>query len=168
VPATRPAPSVLDEVRGLIMRAQHGDKTAAPLLRSLIARDPELVQLGAGDVAAQVKSLLVRRAVPGDVLGQQAKLAWAESIGAELAGASPTPIERLLAERAAFCLLEMTLADALVVGAWGNDLHGPRAAHLDRYRGRCQHRYMAALKMLAVVRKLPVAAVQLNVTNRIN
>jgi hypothetical protein len=93
---------------------------------------------------------------------------WAESIGAELAGPSPTPIERLLAERAAFCVLEMTLADALVVGAWGDGLHGSRAAQLDRYRGRCQHRYMAALKMLAVVRKLPVAAIQLNLMNGIN
>jgi hypothetical protein len=165
-PITRP-PISLDEVRVLVLRAQGGDLTAAPRLRVLSDRDPEqLMKLGGGDIVASLKDLLVAKNVGGnDILARETRLRQIDRIRDELAGPGPTPIERLLAERAALCWFELHTLDAMVVGRWGEEGEGRPADDLDRSRDRAQRRYLAALKSLAQVRRLAVPLLQVNVAH---
>jgi hypothetical protein len=161
---TARAPVSLDEVRTLVQRAQMGDRTAAPRLRVLFDRDPEpLMKLGGGDIAASVKALLVDKDIDNDILAREARLRQVDRIRDELAGPRPTPIERLLADRAALCWFELHSLDARVIRLRGEDGEGRSADDLDRHRDRAQRRYFAALRTLALVRRLAVPLLQVNV-----
>jgi hypothetical protein len=165
---TRPAPPgvpSLAELHELAQVAQMGHLPAAQRLRELFQRHgDELVALAGGDLAAQVQKILIRRAVPlDDALGRQALIAKVRQLAAELAGPSPTAIERLLAERAAICWLDVHAADLLLAERWGEDLGSAHATVLDRYRDRAHRRFLGALKALAQVRRLAVPVLQVNV-----
>ena len=165
-PLSLPPPALpsLGELKQLAEAAQHGNRPAATRLRELFLRHGEqLVALAGGDLADRVRQVLIRRAVPSDAaLERAAFVQRLERIREELAGPAPTPIERLLAERAAVCWLDAYLADLLVAGRFGDELAGTEAANLDRYRDRAHRRYLAALKTLSQVRKLAVPVLQLN------
>jgi len=159
-----PALPALGELRQLAEAAQHGNRPAATRLRELFLwHGEQLVALAGGDLAARVKQALIRRAVPSDEALERAALERKlDRIRDELAGPSPTPIERLLAERVALSWLDVHLADLLLAARWGEELGGTHAANLDRYRDRAHRRYLAALKTLSQVRKLAVPVLQLN------
>lgn len=157
-------PASLDEIRTLVFRAQGGDRTAAPRLRALFDRDPDrLIRLGGGDIAASVKALLVEKAAGSkDILAKEAMSRHVDRMRDELAGPGPTPIERLLAERAALCWIELHGLDAQVIRRRDGDHDGPPVEALDRARDRAQRRYLAALKSLAQVRRLAVPVLMVN------
>lgn len=78
----------------------------------------------------------------------------------ELAGLNPTPLERLLTERIALCwlhvqALEMRSGATMPKQAWG-DIYEKR---LDR----ANRRFLDAVKALALVRRLALPAVQVNI-----
>ena len=84
----------------------------------------------------------------------------------ELAGPSPTPLERLVADR----VVVGWLAAAVAEGAYHQALergvrHADDAFHQRRVE-RAQRRYLAAVKALATVRRLGVPAVQVNVADQ--
>jgi len=104
------------------------------------------------------RELLVRKAMSGD--GERVGVAWGilrdevEQVAARLAGANPSEVERLLAERAATCWLACYVEDnraILAIGTVrsGSDLRHHNSAHV---------RYLSALKALASVRRLPPMA----------
>jgi hypothetical protein len=165
---TRPPASLEDQIQALGLRARGGDRTAVPQLRKLFDQHPErLMLLGGGDMAEVAKAKLIDKIVRGDdVVGREAKLRRIDQLRDELAGPNPTPIERLLADRAALCWAELHNADARIFGLLGEGLDTRRAAFLDQYRDRAHRRYLTALKTLATVRKLAVPVLQLNLANQ--
>jgi hypothetical protein len=76
-----------------------------------------------------------------------------------LAGPNPTPIERLLADRAALCWLDAHVCDLRGLQSMGTGAEGVTL----RRRDAAHRRYLSALKALAAVRKVSVVAVQVNV-----
>jgi hypothetical protein len=97
---------------------------------------------------------------------------WEEvaAVTESLAGPDPTPAERLLARSAALEWLAQTCYElqyqALLKS--GSSLHIEMSEHYQRRLSRVQRRYLAAVRMLATVRKLAlpsikVVAVQANV-----
>jgi hypothetical protein len=70
----------------------------------------------------------------------------------ELAGPSPSPVVKLLADRVVVCWAQCHLAD---LDALQKERAGaPQAAHAERRQSAAQTRYLAALKQLEVVRRL--------------
>src|SRR5262249_11676048 len=88
-----------------------------------------------------------------------------EALSAELAGANPTPVERLLAERAALCWAASYYADALLATNRGKVSHRVEE-HLERRAERHQRRYTSALKSLAAVRRAAAPAMGVSVRAR--
>src|SRR5262245_53031389 len=89
-----------------------------------------------------------------------------ELLRAELAGPSPSPVERLLVERAVACWLQVQDADVRYAQAQPG---GPSTAHnefLQRRMDRAHRRYLSALRTLALVRKLAVPVLQVNVAHK--
>jgi hypothetical protein len=79
----------------------------------------------------------------------------------ELAGPRPTAIERLLAERAAFCWLALHKCEAEESRAGGISL--AQAEYQRRQIDSAHRRYLSSLKTLATVRKLALPSIQVNI-----
>lgn len=82
----------------------------------------------------------------------------------ELAGDDPTPIERVLAERAAVCWAAAYAADWHALAAHWSQYAPKVIERLDRQRSRANNRFLAAVKTLAAVRKLDLPSVVVNAT----
>ena len=76
-------------------------------------------------------------------------------------------MERLLAERAVVCWLQLNYVDALLAQRLaGQGLARGQIAMYQEWLDRAQRRYLAALKTLAQVRRLLVPVVQVNIAKK--
>lgn len=160
---TPAAPKKKDELEALTDRAQKGDKTALPALRELL-KDPALVNAWGGDLAQQAQMALIHKFTGQNLLFQETLPRKLGLMRDELAGPSPTPLERLLVERIVTCWLHLHHLEVI----YGNK--ESMTLSLGIYYERCissaQKRYLAAIKTLAVVRKLAVPVLQVNIAKK--
>ena len=145
----------------LLKRANAGEGAALVELRERCAGQPEL-RAGLGDLAAQAQAALI-----GAIAGPDA--AVAEAVGREaaalrraLAGPDAPPLERLLVDRIAACWLQLHYAEARYAQHLGS-LTMAQGEYHQRTIERAQRRYLAAIKALAQVRRLPIPSIQVNI-----
>src|SRR5262245_35795518 len=145
-----------DQIRPLLARAQAGDAAALPSLRRFLDDNPELWRR-LGDLAGHAREALLSLATADDLLARGSMRRRMDELEAELAGPSPTPLERVLARRVALCWAQAHLAD---LDALQNDTGAtPLAAHALRRQESAQRRLAQAVRGLATARKLlPSAA----------
>jgi hypothetical protein len=140
-----------EEMRLLLQRAQDGDSSVLPQLRELLDGRPELWRRF-GDLAGHVKESLLALAGGKSLLAQESLRCQMLALWRELAGPSPSPVERLLADRVVVCWAQCHLAD---LDALQKERAGaPQGSHAERRQSAAQTRYLAALKQLEVVRRL--------------
>jgi hypothetical protein len=140
-----------DVLAQLLKRAEAGDRGALPELRRVLDGDPELWR-AYGDLAAHAEvSLAMLAAGPNLLMAESLKRKLAE-LKAELGGESPSPLERLLVERVTATWLQTNYHDGLVAQAAGAGEARLRA--LQRLQDAAHRRHLAAIKQLAVVRRL--------------
>jgi hypothetical protein len=137
-----------EEVIDLAARAERGEKGVLPALREALA-DPDLVRLF-GDTDAVVRSYLLRRLdnpVLKEVMPRRLVL-----MRHDLVGAGPPPVEALIAERAVTCWVHLEVLELTYAAS------GPLELGVARYYHQAialaERRYLAALRTLALVRKL--------------
>jgi len=151
-----------EELRTVLERAHKGDASTLPVLRKML-EDPFVVNV-LGDLAAQAEHSFIR-AVAGDDLafreGLNRKL---ELLRAELAGPNPTPVERLLVERVVACWLQVQDADLRYANA--KNLSTEWGDYFQRRMNHAHRRYLSAIKTLALVRKLAVPVLQVNIARK--
>lgn len=143
-----------DERAVLLVRAYSGDKSVLPELRAMLDAHPEVVR-AEGDLSRDAHLAMVR-AVAGDNAGLPEVLARrAAQVRADLEGAHPSPLERLLCERVATCWLAIYLLDAVTMET-SNGQRPPAKVveHHERMRDSAQKRYLEACVALAKVRRL--------------
>jgi hypothetical protein len=87
-----------------------------------------------------------------------------EELRAELAGESPTPLERLLVERVVATWLHLHHLEMAYAGR--TDLSIPLAGYYQKAISAAQMRYLAAIKGLAEVRKLALPVLQVYIAKR--
>jgi hypothetical protein len=157
-------PRNADEVRAFLKRTQAGDRSTLPVLQTML-RDPECVRVFGGELAESVEGSFLRALAKDDVGFQQAARRKMELLRAELLGPGATPVEQLLVERVVACWLQVQ--DAELRYAQGQDkLNIRQADYYQRRIDAANRRYLAALKTLALVRKLAVPALQINLARK--
>jgi hypothetical protein len=127
---------------------------------------------GGRNVAAEiekpgVRERLIDRLLKDNLTFKNAQIGHdLDSLAGELAGPDPIPIERTLAEVAATCWLDLRMKETnyALVGKKGisrelTECHQKLINHAHR-------RLMSTLRTLAVVRKLAVPAIQVNVARQ--
>jgi hypothetical protein len=144
-------------------RAQRGDKSALPAIRELL-QDPAVVDAWGGDLAEQAQLNLVNKVSGQNLLIKESLTRKLDLLRAELAGPTPTPIERLLADRIVTCWLHLHHLE--VNYAVKDSMSVEMATYYQRSLSSAQKRYLAAIKTLAMVRKLAVPALQVNIAKR--
>ena len=145
----------------LLKRANEGEGAALLELRELCEGHPEL-WAGLGNLAAQAQAALVRAiAGPNDVVAE-AVGQEAAALRRELAGPDSPPLERLLVARIVACWLYLHYAEARYAQGLGQ-LTMTQGEYHQRTIERADRRYLAAIKALAQVRRLPIPSVQVNI-----
>jgi hypothetical protein len=147
--ATQQAERPFADEMQLLLRAQVGDQACLPELRRLLDDRPELWRQF-GDLARHVRDALLALASGKSLLARESISRRLDELQAELAGPSPSPLEKLLVERLVLCWAQGYLADLDAMQKAGT----PQAAHAQQRANSAQHRYLAAIKQLALVRKL--------------
>ena len=135
----------------LLKRAEAGDRSVLPQLQRALDGDPDLWR-GFGNLAAHAEaSLAMLAAGPNLLLAESLRRKLAE-LKAELGGESPSPLEKLLAERITTSWLQVTYFDGLVAQAGGAG--DARLRALQRLQDAAHRRHLAGIKQLEVVRRL--------------
>jgi hypothetical protein len=148
-----------DELTEMVRRAEAGDPAAVEWIQGVLTR-PGVVDL-VGNLARQVELLVLDRLAGKDPLYREGVTRKLATMRQDLGGPSPSPIEAALAERAALDWLVLHEAE-LRLAAVGE---GPRAAFWQKRVGFAHRQYIAALKGLAAVRRVPLSVLvgQVNV-----
>ena len=147
--------------------ADRGDTDALAVIEQVFDLVPSVWD-AYGNLAAEAETALVDLWARDSALtsaGLHRKLA---AMRAELAGPEVSPLERLLAERVVACWLQSYHADFAYARAL-RDLPAKDADLYHRRQDRAARQYLKALRSLAVVRRLLVPLIQLNVAeNQVN
>jgi hypothetical protein len=152
-----------DNWMALADRAQKGDKSALPAVREML-KDPAFVDIMGGNLARQAQLTLISKVSGQNLLFQESLRRKVELLQAELAGASPTPLERLLVERVVTCWLHLHHLE--VIYASKDSMTLDLGIYYQRCLSAAQKRYLSAIKTLALVRKLAVPVLQVNIARR--
>ena len=135
----------------LLKKAEAGDRSVLPQLRRVLDGDPDLWR-GYGNLAAHAEaSLAMLAAGPNLLLAESLRRKLAE-LKAELGGESPSPLEKLLAERISARWLQTAYFDGLLAQAAGAG--EARLKVLRQQQDAAHRRHLASIKQLAVVRRL--------------
>jgi len=143
-----------DELRDLLRRAVEGDASTLPVVREYLKRPGALEAYG--DLGRAAQQTLIKVFTGKNLLHREALLARCQLLREELAGPDPTPLERLLAERIAACQLHLDYLELNFSCQVEKGNMGDMKTYL-LYEGcinRAHHRTLAAIKTLALVRKL--------------
>ena len=161
LPAVQAAPD--DVLLALMERAEKGDPTALSPLRELL-KEPALVNALGGDLARQARLVLINKISGKNLLRKESLERKLDLMQADLAGSNPTSIEVLLVDRIVTCWLHLHHLEMLYAQ---NDRMTPEiSTYFQKCIDRAQRRYLSAIKTLAVVRRLALPTLQVNIAQK--
>ena len=149
------------EPRKLIDRAGKATNPRRPQFWACSTkRDPPI---SFDDVASDAEKSVARLIYPSDSLGQEIIRRQIRSAASELGGPNPSPIEAMLARRAALCWISVNWSESMHTNAVNEGTTFAKSDHYQRRIDRAHRRLLSSLKALASVRRVPLTAVQVNV-----
>ena len=155
-------PTEMEQLQEFLRRAHDGDEATLPVLKEML-KVPAIVE-HCGNLAAHVEDTLVGKVAGQDLAVREGLRRKLASLRAELGGPAPTPLERLLVERIVACWLHLYHLEANYAGKDSMPLE--LATYYQRSLSAAHKRYLSAIKTLAVVRKLAVPVLQVNIAKR--
>jgi len=135
----------------LVKRANAGDDDALAMMRKTLDSNPEIWQ-SVGDLAKHAQQSMVKLIAGGNMLVSESLLRKAEQMKGELAGTSPSKLEKLAVERIVACWLEMEYLATTYPVAKGETLGQARFAL--KQKESSERRFNAAMKSLTTLRAL--------------
>jgi hypothetical protein len=158
-----------DDIKRLLKRAGEGDRDCLPEVRVLLADEDNGATYREfyGSSAEWLRHSVIKKAAGRHVLRQEAIEQELERIGSDLQGRNPTPIERLLAERASLCWFIVHWYESTYANADGWNIANADFQH--RKIDRAHRRFLTAVRTLAQIRKLALPTLQVNIArNQVN
>ena len=136
--------------REILDRAQAGDETTRPIIREWLATRPALLK--ELDIATIAEDVLLKSACGKNIVSQEVLARDLRALADKLAGPDPSPIEHLLARRAAACWYAVNVYEKQYADSKEATLK--MGTYLQERIDRAHRRLMASLKTLATVRRL--------------
>ncbi|HEV2123580.1 MAG TPA: hypothetical protein VGW38_12495 [Chloroflexota bacterium] len=149
----------------LLRRANRGEQQALEQLRVLFDATPGLWEAN-GDLAHHVEQAWIKTIAGENTFFITSVEHTLQAMRTELAGPAPSPLERLLVERIIACWLHLHYVDTAYAQRLSKGVEWSVTRHYQAWLDRAQHRYLAALKTLAQVRRLLVPVVQVNIADK--
>lgn len=148
------------EVKALLQQAEQGDRTVLPALRAYMDLAPGL-WAQRGDLALVMQQMLIGLVASKSLVVQETIARKCTALTQELAGPTPSPLERLLVERVVLCWLQLHYAEGLRLQT--KEVTSQQEEFHQRRISKMHTRYLSAIRTLAQVRRLEVPAVQVNI-----
>lgn len=150
-PTSQPAPPRPNPLQAVLARARAGDGTVLPELKRVLDEHPSIWQ-DCYQLVSMVEQGWLDRIAGKNLLLSQSVRRHVEQMKLDLAGPSPTPLEKVLAERIAAAWLGVQYAE--LAEATGDDGGGKVAQMRLRRLDAAHKRFLSATKALAVARRL--------------
>jgi hypothetical protein len=115
----------------------------------------------AGSPAAWFRPSLVEKMGGKNVFAKEAAKQKLARVRADLEGPNPTPIERLLAERASLCWFQVHWYEERFVN--NSDMSITQADYSQRQIHRAHQRFLSSMETLARVRKMALPSLMVNI-----
>lgn len=155
----------IEGARELMVRAHEGDESVLPTLRELLDAVPTLARKFV-DPAREAEQIMLRNYAGEDLMLKEAMPRTLKLMREELAGADPSPLERLLVERVVATWFQLQYFESL----YHQHLQGMTIVQSDYYQrriDRAHNRHLSAVRTLAQVRKLLKPSVaQINIADK--
>ena len=169
---TAPESMTRDEVSELLRRAESGDKGCLPRLLAVFQAEADGRRRGRlldlyGNPPSWLRTTLLKSVAGGHPAIPEAGEVRMGQLQRDLEGPTPTPLERLLAERSVFCWFLVNVYEQSY--AQSSEMTIRQAEFQQRRIDRAHARFLSALRTLAQVRKLALPALQVNIgANQVN
>jgi hypothetical protein len=161
-PPSKAVPTDLAEINKLFLRAQKGDEKTLPAVRELI-KQPHILEIF-GNLSKYAENTLIGKFTGKNLAYAEGLRTKLDSLRTELAGPAPSPLERLLADRIALCWLHLYHLEA--VFAAKDSVSLDLGMYYQKSIDRAHKRYLSAIKTLAVIRKLALPVLQVNIAKK--
>jgi hypothetical protein len=162
----------IEELQALSEKAEKGDKEARRELRRAVRESAPEVIARCSDIARTYRRVVADTASGRDPLLQEAIVERARRMVGEIAGANPTPLEVLLAERIASLWVLVEAQEALLSASYRRGQEKPVGPayiiQMCKIQESVNRRYLTAMKTLAQVRKLQANTPTVQVNTQIN
>jgi hypothetical protein len=170
-PSTDGKPKAISKeaVSAILKRAEQGDETCLSELLAVLddGKWGKFLTERCGSPAGWVESRLIQQSAGKDIAIRETMKRKLSRLRDELSGPSPTPLERLLVERAVVCWLTVHIYESQDTRAGEMSLR--QADYYQRRIDAAHARFLSAVKTLATVRKLALPALQVNIgKNQVN
>jgi hypothetical protein len=149
-----------DEVKALVRQAEQGDTTVLPALRAYMDLAPDF-WTQRGDLARVMQQTLIGLVASKNLVVQENIARKCAALTQELAGPTPSPLERFLVERVVLCWLHLHYAEGLRLQT--KEVTFQQEEFHQRRISKMHARYLSAIRTLAQVQRLGVPAVQVNI-----
>lgn len=152
------------QIAELAKLAQGGDHSLLPAIREMVDKENWLVD-GTGNLAVQVQASWIKAYTDGNLLYEETVERKLRELRNSLGGPNPSALEMLLVERILACWLQANYLETLYAQRMGSReaRTWPDDEGHQRRQDRAHRRFLSAVKTLAVVRRLALPAVQVNI-----
>lgn len=149
-----------EDYKEVLDRAEKGDKSVLPRIREILDEFPDMVE-EVGDLTRIAKNGMLDMLDGKHLMVREAEERKLAMLVKEIAGPSPTILERLLAEQIGLSWLHVRHVEIKYSHMTRFTLE--EGEYSQRCLDRAQKRYLRAIKTLAQVRKLGLPALQVNI-----
>ncbi len=155
----------LERLREFTKKAEKGDKKAVPDIREILRESPELAWR-IMDYGKLAEWHFIERMTKDKDFGLKEVLTLQlAAMREEIAGESPSPLERLLAERVVATWLQIQLFEGLYAAGMYQSMSVKQGNYQQKRLDRAHRNHLSAIRTLAQIRKMG-PAVQINIAEK--
>lgn len=157
--------ATVGRLRELVKKAEKGTKKAVPEIREILRDSPDLAWrlMDLGRLAEW--HFIERMSTDKDLASREMLTRQLADMRAEIAGDSPSALERLLAERIVATWLQVQLFEGLYAMGMSKSMTIAQGEYHQKRLDRTYRRHLTAVRTLAQVRKMG-PAVQINIAEK--
>jgi hypothetical protein len=158
----------LEKLRGLLGKAEKGDKDAVPEIRQILDERPDLAWQFVDVAQVAEEALIEKMTGEEDLAVKEIMRCQLKAMREEIAGENPSPLERLLAERVVATWLQIQLFEGLYASDMSKSMTIAQDSYHQKRLDQTYRRHLSAIRALAQMRKLLKggAITQINIADK--
>jgi hypothetical protein len=158
----------VEKLRGLLGKAEKGDKGAVPEIRQILDERPHLAWQFVDVAQVAEEALIEKMTGEEDLAVKEIMRCQLKAMREEIAGENPSPLERLLAERVVATWLQIQLFETLYASGMSKSTTIAQGSYHQKRLDQTYRRHLSAIRALAQMRKLlkGAAITQINIADK--
>jgi hypothetical protein len=152
---------MVGRLRELVKKAEKGNKEAVPEIRRILEESPEFAWRYMTLAKLPERLFINKMSKDKDLAAKELMEHQLAAMREEIAGANPSPLERLLAERVVATWLQLQLFEGIYASSVFENMTIAQGNYYQKRLDSTYRRYFSAIRMLAQIRKL--GPVQINI-----